>query len=78
MKKVSVWYMFVLNFYWIGLSFMWNSLHVTILPAVLLNYVPDSQKNTWLGLLTFFGLILAMIIQPLSGALSDHWNSRFG
>ena len=78
MKKVSVWYMFVLNFYWIGLSFMWNSLHVTILPAVLLNYVPDSQKNTWLGLLTFFGLILAMIIQPLSGALSDHWASRFG
>jgi len=78
MRRVSTWYMFVLNAYWIGLSFMWNSLHVTILPAVLLNYVPSTQKNTWLGLLTFFGLILAMIIQPLSGALSDRWASRFG
>jgi MFS family permease len=78
MKKVSGRYLFVLNAYWIGLSFMWNSLHVTILPAVLLNYVPETQKNTWLGLLTFFGLILAMIIQPLSGALSDRWSSRFG
>lgn len=78
MRRVSVWYMLVLNAYWIGLSFMWNSLHVTILPAVLLNYVPENQKNTWLGLLTFFGLILAMIIQPLSGALSDRWSSRIG
>src|SRR5512133_3174376 len=77
-KHVSGWYIFVLNAYWIGLSFMWNSLHVTILPAVLLNYVPSNQKNTWLGLLTFFGLILAMIIQPLSGALSDKWSSRIG
>jgi MFS family permease len=57
---------------------MWNSLHVTILPAVLLNYIPETQKNTWLGLLTFFGLILAMLIQPLSGALSDRWMSKFG
>jgi len=78
MKKVSGRYLFVLNAYWIGLSFMWNSLHVTILPAVLLNYVPETQKNTWLGLLTFFGLILAMIIQPLSGALSDRWSSKLG
>jgi len=78
MKKVNGRYLFVLNAYWIGLSFMWNSLHVTILPAVLLNYVPETQKNTWLGLLTFFGLILAMIIQPLSGALSDRWSSKFG
>lgn len=78
MKRVSGWYIFVLNAYWIGLSFMWNSLHVTILPAVLLKYVPETQKNTWLGLLTFFGLILAMLIQPLSGAISDRWQSKMG
>ncbi len=78
MKRVSGWYLFVLNAYWIGLSFMWNSLHVTILPAVLLKYVPDAQKNTWLGLLTFFGLILAMLIQPISGAISDRWQAKMG
>jgi MFS family permease len=78
MRRISAWKLFVLNAYWIGLSFMWNSLHVTILPAVLLNYVPANQKNTWLGMLTFFGLILAMIIQPLSGAISDKWSSKIG
>ncbi|HOV06674.1 MAG TPA: MFS transporter [Anaerolineaceae bacterium] len=78
MNRWRGWHLFVINTYWIGLSFMWNSLHVTILPAVLLNYVPETRKNTWLGLLTFFGLILAMLIQPLSGAVSDHWRARIG
>ncbi len=57
---------------------MWNALHPIILPAVLLNYVPDFRKNTDLGLLTFIGLFIAMIIQPVSGAISDSWASRFG
>jgi MFS family permease len=70
--------MIILNFYWVGISFMWNALHPIILPAVLLNYVPDLKKNTILGLLTFTGLIIAMIIQPVSGAVSDGWVSRFG
>ena len=35
MKSSNAWHLFIINAYWIGLSFMWNSLHVTILPAVL-------------------------------------------
>jgi len=67
-----------INAYWLGLSFMWNSLHPLILPAVLLHLVPESMKNTYLGVLTFAGLIMAMIVQPISGAASDHWQSRWG
>jgi len=57
---------------------MWNSLHPIVLPAVLLHLVPENAKNTYLGLLTFMGLLLAMVIQPVSGALSDRWRSRWG
>ena len=78
MKKLDFAQLLVLNAYWVGLSFMWNSIHPILLPAVLLNYVPDAKKNTYLGLLTFVGLIIAMIVQPISGALSDRWKSRFG
>lgn len=78
MKKLSLPRLLALNAYWVGLSFMWNALHPIILPAVLLNYVPDEKKNTYLGLLTFVGLLIAMIVQPLSGALSDGWKSRYG
>jgi len=77
-KKLNLSQLLVLNAYWVGLSFMWNALHPIILPVVLLNYVPDAKKNTYLGLLTFVGLIIAMLVQPISGALSDGWKSRFG
>ena len=78
MKRLTLVQLLVINAYWVGLSFMWNSIHPILLPAVLLNYVPDAKKNTYLGLLTFAGLIIAMIVQPITGALSDGWKSRFG
>jgi MFS family permease len=78
LKRLGLGQLLVLNAYWVGLSFMWSAIHPILLPAVLLNYVPDAKKNTYLGLLTFAGLIIAMVIQPMSGAISDGWRSRFG
>jgi MFS family permease len=78
MRKIAAWEFFTLNAYFFGLSFMWNSLHLILLPTILLLYVPNDQKNGVLGLLTGVGLIIAMIIQPVAGAISDRWASRWG
>jgi Na+/melibiose symporter-like transporter len=67
-----------MNVYWFGVAFVWNGLHPIILPALMLNLVPESLKNTYLGGMTFAGLILAMVVQPLTGALSDGTRSRWG
>jgi MFS family permease len=67
-----------MNVYWLGLDFMWNALHPIVLPALLLRFVPESLKNTYLGGLTFAGLILAMVVQPLAGGLSDRYFFRWG
>ena len=67
-----------MNVYWFGLAFMWNGLHPIVLPALLLRFVPEPLKNTYLGGLTFVGLLLAMVIQPLAGGLSDRTRSRWG
>ncbi len=77
-QRLSVGQILVLQAYMFGLSFMWNSLHVIILPAVLLTMVPENLKNTALGLLTFIGLIVAMVLQPLAGSISDRWVSPWG
>lgn len=77
-QRLSLLQLLVLQAYMFGLSFMWNSLHVIILPAVLLTMVPENLKNTALGLLTFTGLIVAMVMQPLAGAISDRWVSHWG
>jgi Na+/melibiose symporter-like transporter len=60
----------------LALAALWSSLHTIILPLRLLDFVAEPQKNTYLGLLTFTGLILAMIVQPIAGAISDR--SGFG
>jgi Na+/melibiose symporter-like transporter len=78
LKKLPFNSLLIVNAYWIGLSFMWNVIHPLMLPAVLSNMVTEGQQNTVLGILTFIGLFLAMIVQPVSGALSDHWASRWG
>lgn len=67
-----------LNSYWFGLAFLWNGMHSIILPAILLAFVPDALKNTYLGAMTFAGLFMAMLIQPISGALSDSSGAAWG
>jgi len=61
-----------------GLSALWQSLHIIILPLRLLDFVPDVLKNTYLGYLTFTGLILAMAVQPIAGAISDRSGFSWG
>ena len=57
---------------------LWQSLHGFILPVRILDFVPETQKNTYLGLITFTGLILGMFTQPIAGALSDRSHFNWG
>lgn len=61
-----------------ALAALWGSLHSIILPLRLLDFVTESQKNTYLGLLTFTGLILAIAVQPIAGAISDRSSFSWG
>ncbi|MCJ7514387.1 MAG: MFS transporter [Dehalococcoidia bacterium] len=61
-----------------ALSVLWPSLHSIIIPLRLLDFAPEAQKNTYLGLLTFVGSMIAVFVQPLAGALSDRFGSRWG
>jgi Na+/melibiose symporter-like transporter len=58
-----------------AITALWQSLHTIILPLRILDFVPEAQKNTYLGILTSSGLLLAMLVQPIAGDISD--NSRF-
>jgi len=67
-----------ITIYGFALSALWSSLHSIVLPLRLLDLVPEAEKNTRLGLLTFAGLLLAMIVQPIAGAISDRSGFRWG
>ncbi len=53
-------------------------MHTIVLPLRLLDFVAESDKNTYLGIMTFSGLLLAMFIQPIAGAISDRYGTRWG
>ncbi|MBA7474936.1 hypothetical protein ES707_10298 [subsurface metagenome] len=61
-----------------ALSALWGSLHSVVLQVRLLDFVAESQKNTYLGLLTFTGLMVAMAVQPIAGTISDRSGFRWG
>jgi Na+/melibiose symporter-like transporter len=62
----------------LALSALWGSFHSVVLPIRLLDFVAESQKNTYLGLMTLTGLLLAMAIQPIAGAISDRSSFKWG
>ena len=65
----------VLGFALSGLAGSMNSI---ILPVRLLDFLEESHKNSYLGLITFAGLVLAMITQPVIGAVSDRCRINWG
>jgi Na+/melibiose symporter-like transporter len=62
----------------LGLSGLWGSLHSIVLPLRLLDVVPEALKNSYLGYMTFAGLVLAMLVQPVVGAASDRSGFAWG
>jgi len=77
-KRLSPFDYVKITIFGFALTALWGSLHSIILPLRLLDFVVDSQKNTYLGLLTFTGLLLAMITQPIAGAISDRSSFDWG
>jgi len=67
-----------LTIFGFALSALWSSLHSVIMPLRLLDFVPEAQKNTYLDLLILAGLILAMVVQLIAGAISDRSGFRWG
>jgi len=55
-----------------------NAMHSIILPLRIQDFVEDSRKSTFLGLITFAGLLIAMLVQPIAGSVSDRSTSRWG
>ncbi len=62
----------------LGLSGLWTSLNSIVLPIRLLDFAPEALKNSYLGYLTFAGLLLAMVVQPVVGGASDRAGFRWG
>ena len=75
-RRLSLAAMVGLNASWFGFAYLWNGLHAILLPLMVAALVPAAHKATYLGSLTFAGLLVAMAAQPIGGGLSDASGQR--
>jgi MFS family permease len=68
----------VLSIYWVAIGYMWTSLGGLILPDLVLQLVGREHEGLALGVLEGVGSLMAVVWQPVAGALSDRTQTRFG
>ena len=61
-----------------GFTALATSFTIFVLPTRILDVAPEESKNTYLGVLAFVGMLIAVVTQPVAGGLSDRYRSRWG
>jgi MFS family permease len=78
MKRLR-WFDYIsINLFWLGLNIRNTAVGSIFMPFLVEHYAPADWKNTALSAMSTAGLIIAMLIQPLAGLLSDRSTSRYG
>jgi MFS family permease len=78
MKRLR-WYDYIsINLFWLGLNIRNTALGSIFMPYLVGLFAPEAIKNTALGAMRSAGLVIAMLVQPAAGLLSDRSTSRFG
>lgn len=67
-----------LNLFWFGLNIRNTALGSIFMPYLVGLFAPEAIKNSALGGMRAAGLVIAMLVQPAAGLLSDRSTSRFG
>lgn len=71
-------FMLGISLFWLALSMLFDGINTLVLPNQLTGLVGEGRQATLLGLLTFFGLLAGMLVQPLAGTISDRTRMRWG
>ncbi|MCH7738322.1 MAG: MFS transporter [Chloroflexi bacterium] len=67
-----------LNSFSFGITGFILAMDTVVLPVIVLTVAPDEFKNTYLAVLGISGLLMAAMVQPTIGRISDRSHSRFG
>ncbi|MCX6029862.1 MAG: MFS transporter [Chloroflexi bacterium] len=67
-----------INLFWLGLNIRNTAIGSIFMPYLVAGFVSGDVMNTALGAMRTAGLVIAMLVQPAMGLLSDRSMSRFG
>jgi MFS family permease len=67
-----------LSVYWFGINAIWGGLHNVILQERMNDLVAHEDVGRALGAMTTVGVVMAILVQPTIGTISDYTTSRWG
>ena len=68
----------VLSLYWVAIGYLWNSLTALILPDLIIELVGRAHEGLASSFLKSIGTVMAVVWQPVIGAVSDRTVSPWG
>lgn len=77
-SRLPWWKLAVITSFAFSTGLVSNTLEPAVIGQRAIELVPENLRNTAVGLTTFAGLMLAIGVQPVIGALSDSTGSRWG
>ncbi len=77
-RRVSIFEQMNINAFWLANNFHWQALLAIVIPSMVVKFLGDSNKDINLALVVIWGTLVAVVVNPLVGAISDHATFRMG
>ncbi|HEX6798374.1 MAG TPA: MFS transporter [Ktedonobacterales bacterium] len=77
-QRVSLGRQLAINVFWLANNIHWNALLSVVLPTAVATLLPFADKDLNLALVLAPGTLVAFVVNPLTGALSDYARFRLG
>lgn len=77
-QRLSVFDQVNLNVFWIANNFHWQALLSVVIPSMVARFLDPAQKSINLTIVVTLGTLVAIVVNPLVGALSDYATFRMG
>lgn len=77
-RRVSLFDQININVFWMANQFHWNALLAVVIPSMVAYYLGEANKDINLTLVVAWGTLVAFVVNPLVGAISDYATFRMG
>ncbi len=77
-RRVSLFDQINLNVFWISNNFHWQALLAIVIPSMVVKFLGNANKDINLTLVVVWGTLVAFVVNPLVGAISDYATFRMG
>ena len=78
LRRVSLFDQVNISVFWLANNFHWQALLAIVIPSMVAKYLGNANKDINLTLVVIWGTLVAVVVNPLVGAISDYVTFRMG